>query len=112
MIMPMDMKSMLRNPAVKRAWILERVSENPRVCKNCAGEGYLHLTIATAGPFENSPTGFGTAHWDNGWWKAETFSFLCPVCNNEPTIPGRVVDLNEPPEEPEKGYVQGDYTNI
>lgn len=82
-IMSMEMKSMLRDPATKAAFINEHESPNPAVCKNCGGIGYLYMFIATKGPFDSSPP-LGVAHWHNNkWWVGETFSFTCPVCVDE-----------------------------
>ena len=76
----MAMKSDLKDPATKAAWMSEYESPNPRVCQNCGGTGYLHLFLASGGPFQNSPQKVG--HWDGeNWWVGNAKSYPCPVCN-------------------------------
>ena len=76
----LEMRSMLKDPATKAAWLSEHESPNPSVCSNCGGIGFLYMFIGSAGPFTNVP-GIGVAHFHDGkWWKGETFSFACPVC--------------------------------
>jgi len=79
----MAMKSDLKDPATKAAWMSEYESPNPRVCQNCGGTGYLHLFLASGGPFEGVP--HGISKWDENlqkWWTGSTKSYPCPVCNS------------------------------
>jgi hypothetical protein len=79
MEMSAEMRSALRNPCVKMAWVNEPDTRDKTKCQNCGGEGYLFLFLATEGPFDNKPQ--KVSKWYEGkWWVGETLSFFCPVC--------------------------------
>jgi hypothetical protein len=79
----LEMKSILKDPATKAAFVSDYDGTNGNVCQNCGGSGYVYIFVATAGPFKVCPTGAKIiTHWDGmHYWIGETFSFCCPVCD-------------------------------
>lgn len=77
-----DMQFALKAPEVKRAWVSENASPNPKDCQNCGGQGYLYLFLATGGPFNSPGSGKGLTSkcHDGKWWIGKTMSFECPSC--------------------------------
>lgn len=107
-VFPTEFKTLLRNPAVKKAFVSDVQPIGALDCRNCGGAEVMAIFIATKGPFQTpeAPYKDETSHFDEtagrkgGWWVGKTYTFPCPVC-----LGGKKPIASEPKSYPVQDYM-------